>query len=220
MKIILSGNGSTLYFLTRTFINKGHSVTVINDRKEECDKIAQQMKVLTLHGDFTTPSILEEAGIRQADAVLAVSPYDYENLITCQLAALRFHVPRTLAVVQDPDNEEIFQQLGIDAFAVTKVVTKLIEQRTVLEEMTSIIPVGGGKVNISEVILPATAPAVGKTLHELSLPENVIIGFILREEEQLIPRGQTVLRSGDRLIVIALPDSQSEALKVLTGDAS
>ena len=218
MKVLIVGGGKPVYFLCRTFLAKGHEVTVINRDHEECVQIARRLKVTVVHGDGSDQTILEEAGAHGADAVLAVTPNDQDNLAIGQLAALQFHVPRAVALVNDPDNEQIFQKLGVGAFSTTRIMASLIEQRTALDEITNLVPVGEGKVNITEIKLPPDSPVAGRSLRDLSLPAHSLIAVILRKGEALVPRGDTQLAVGDRVVLITLPANHGQALKAITGE--
>ncbi|MEA3476499.1 MAG: NAD-binding protein [Candidatus Cloacimonadota bacterium] len=219
MNILIVGGGKVVYFLCRTFLSKGYKVTVINRDQDECTWLARRLKVTVVYGDGSDSQILEEAGADAADAVLAVTPNDQDNLEICQLADLRFRVQRTLALVNDPDNEEVFRQLGITAaFSTTRILSSLIEQRAGFEEITNLIPASEGKVNITEVVLKETSPVVGQPLIDIALPENSLVASILREGQAIIPRGTTVLQDGDHLIVISLPENLGQVLKALTGN--
>lgn len=219
MNVLVVGGGKVIYFLCRTFISKGYKVTVINRDKDECIRLARRLKITVVYGDGSDPQILEEAGADTTDAVLAVTPNDQDNLVICQLADLRFRVPRTLALVNDPDNEEVFRQLGITAvFSTTRILSSLIEQRSGFEEIVNLIPVGEGKVNVTEVMLKETSPVVGRSLRDITLPENSIVACVLSNDKLIIPRGTTVLQNRDRIIVISLPENHGQVLKALTGD--
>ncbi len=219
MNVVIVGGGKMVYFLCRTFISKGYKVTVINRDRGECTWLARRLKATVVYGDGSDPQILQEAGADTADAVLAVTPNDQDNLVICQVADMHFNVSRTLALVNDPDNEEVFRKLGIaTAFSTTHILTSLIEQRAGLDEVINLIPVGEGKVNITEIVLKETSPVVGRSLRDIAFPENSLIAFILREEQPIVPRGTTVLRGQDRLIVVTLPKNHGEVLKILTGD--
>lgn len=218
MDTLIIGGGKIVYFLAKAFFSKGYSVTIINRKKEECTRLARQLKATVVLGNATDPQILEEAKVRTMDAVLAVTPNDEDNLIMCQLAKLNFGVQRTLALVNDPDNEQIFQQLGVTtAFSTTKMISKLIEQRTGLEDIVGIFSVAEDKVNVTEVVLTKISPVVGKTLMETNLPDNSLIACILRNNEPVIPRGSTSLCTGDRLVLITVPENHGPVLKLLTG---
>lgn len=218
MRVLIVGGGKAVYFLCRTFLAKGHQVTVINRDDADCIRMARRLKVVVVRGDGSDPMILEEAGARRADAVLAVTPNDQDNLAVCQLAGLEFEVPRAVALVNDPDNERLFQDLGVVGFSTTRIIASMMEQRTELDEITNLIPAAEGKVNITEIVLRPTSPVVGVALAAIRLPTDSLIGVVLRDGNPLIPRGDTELRAGDRIVLITLPDSHGAVLKMITGE--
>lgn len=220
MNTLIIGGGKVVYFLARAFLSKGYSATIINRKRDECSKLARQLKATVVLGEATDPQILKEAKASSMDAVLAVTPNDEDNLIICQLARLNFGVENTLALVNDPDNEKIFQQLGVTtAFSTTHMISSLIEQRAGFEEIVGLFSVAKGKVNVTEVALTENSPVLGKALMDIDLPANCLIACILRNDEPVIPRGSTILRCGDQLVLITLPENHGPALKLLTGDA-
>lgn len=213
-RIILVGGGKLVYFLTRLFVSKGYAVTIINETKEEAGELARRARATVVFGDGSDPGVLQEAEASTAAVVLAVTPHDQANLMICQIASIRFQVPRVLALVNDPDNEELFRTLGVTAFSPTKIIASLIEQRTEFAEITNLIPVGEGKITVTEILLSEQSPVCGKPLREIELPENSLVGFVLRNSLPIVPRGDTVLLPNDRLILIALPENQGRVLNV------
>jgi len=219
MNILIVGGGKIVYFLCRTFISKGHNLTIINRDAEECSWLARHLKATVAHGDGTDLRVLEECGAERFDAVLAVTGKDQDNLAICQLATRRFNIARTLAMVNDPDNEEVFKKLGVTAaFSTTRVISSLIEQRTGFDDVINLVPLEEGKVNLTEVILNGTSPAIGKALADISMPENSLIAIVTRNGNSIIPRGGTTLESGDRLVVITMPDNMGKVIRLLTGE--
>jgi len=220
VNILIVGGEKLVYFVSRLFISKGHNVTIINRDQRECTRLARHLKGTIVHGDGTDLTILQEAGARGADAVLAATANDEDNLVICQLASFHFGVPRTLALVNDPDNEQMFQQLQITgALSITRLLASLIEQRTGFDDVVNLVPVGEGKLNVTEILLKETSPVVGKTLSQVALPENSLIASIMRNGTPIVPRGPTALAAGDRLILITLPENHGRVLKQLTGEA-
>lgn len=218
MKVIIIGGGRSLYFLAQTFRKKGHAVTIINRDAAECTRLAQQVDATIVQGDGSDQRILEEAGARAAAVVLAATPSDSDNLIACQLAKTRFTVPRAIALVNDPDNQSIFRQLGIDAISTALTVASLIEQRAALDQVTDLIPAGDGKVTISEVTLTESFSHAGRPVSEIEFPRDALIAVVIRGSESVIPRGDTELRVGDRVLLVTLSESHEQALKILTGE--
>lgn len=219
MKIIVVGGGKVAYYLARSFLSKGHSVVVINSDAGECRLAARQLKATIIHGDGSNPKILEDAGAHEADAVLAMTLTDEDNLIICQIAERRFQVPTTLAAVSDPDNEAIFPQLGVkNVVSITRLVTSLIEERTNVEDIYHLVSLAEGKVNVTELQLDDACPVLSKPLSEISLPADSLISCIIREDRALVPHGAVSLMLGDRVILVTLPASHGAAVKLLTGE--
>ncbi|MCF7956657.1 MAG: NAD-binding protein [Phycisphaerae bacterium] len=218
MDIIIVGGGKIVYFLAKAFFSKGYNVTIINRKKEECGWLARRLKATVVFGNATDPHILKDAKTYSMDAVLAVTPNDEDNLVICQLAKLNYGVKRTLALVNDPDNEKVFQELGVTtAFSTTHIISSLIEQRIGLEDIVGLFSVADGKVNVTEVVLKDSSPVVDASLIELELPADSLIACILRNGSTIIPRGSTKLHAQDRLVLITMPENHGQVLKFLTG---
>jgi len=218
MKILIVGGGKTLYFLCRNFASKGHEVIVINRNREECVDLARQLTATVVCGDGSDPEILKEAGAMAADVVLAVTPNDQDNLVICQIASLQYGVPRTLALANDPDNTEVFEKLGVPAFSTTEIIGSLIEQMASLEQITNLLPVAEGRVNVTEVVLDSRAPVAGKFLKDIELPRNALVAVVIRGREAIVPRGLSQLLAGDRVVLITLPENHGKVVKTFTGE--
>jgi len=218
MKILLVGGGKTLYFLCQNFVAKGHTVVIINRDQEECVQLARQLSATIICGDGSDALILKEAGAMGADVVLAITPNDQDNLVICQLAALKFGVPRAIALANDPENAEIFEKLGVSAFSITHIVGSLIEQRASMEQIVNLLPVGEGRVNVTEIVLNDESPVVGKLLKDLDLPENALVAVMMRDNKPIVPRGANDLLAGDRVVLITLPENHGPVLRAFTGE--
>ena len=105
------------------------------------------------------------------------------------------------------------------AFSPTTIIGRLIEQKSALDEIDSIIPTAGGGINLTEVTIPADSPAIGKPLKEIALPKGALIACIIRNDTRVIPGGDTVIQSADRSILITFPEVQDAVLKTLLGEA-
>jgi len=218
MKVLIVGGGKTLYFLCRNLTAKGYEVVIVNRDKTECVQLARQLSATVVFGDGSDVRILKEAGAMRTDAVLAITPNDQDNLVICQLASLRFGVPRTMALANDPDNAEVFNRLGVSAFSTTHIVGSLIEQRASLEQIINLLPVGEGRVNVTEIVLDADSPISGKRLKDINLPQNALVAVIIRDNQPIVPRGANELMAGDRVVLITLPENHGPVLKAITGE--
>jgi trk system potassium uptake protein TrkA len=217
MKIILVGGGKLVYFLTKEFARRGAtSTTVINLRQDQAHALARETSATVIVGDGSDPLVQQAAGAYQADVLVALTAKDDVNLVACQIAQHQYGVPRTIALINDPDYREVFEQLGVTVtFSATQILAHLIEERIGFEAIQSLIPIAVGKVQMTEVILTANSPALGKTLQTLGLPEGVLVGCIIRQESVIVPKGRTELYQGDRLVLLTQSGQETAGLDML-----
>ncbi|MFA6844830.1 MAG: NAD-binding protein, partial [Sphaerochaetaceae bacterium] len=190
----------------------------INDTYEDCLELATIDKLCVIHGDGTKPFILEDADASSADIVIALTTKDEDNFVICELCKKRFHIKKTVALVSDPKKTDFFYKMGIDSVVCAiSAITSIIEQQAFIDKMTTLVPVGEGRLQISEVPITGNAPVVGKKLWEMNLPNEVIIGCILRGEKTMVPRGDTRILAGDLIVLISSNGQELAAIKELTG---
>ena len=219
MKIILIGGSKLAYFLAKQFASKNYYTTIINKNLEEAKTLSRTLKATVIHGEGSDPATLGEAGALQADVVLSLTTHDEDNLIACQIAQKEYGVPRTIALVNDPENQQIFEKLGITvAFSATQVIASLIEQQTASSDIQNLLPIAEGKVNVTEIALEQNNPVVGKTIDQVQLPNGTLIACILRQGEVVVPNGENSLQALDRLVVIGQPESYGQLMRLLCGE--
>lgn len=218
MKVIVAGGGPLLYFIARTLNAKGHRLTIIDRDSAECGMLAERLRATVIAGDASDPRILAEAEAIGADAVLAITAQDQDNLVICQLAVQLFDVPRAVALANDPDNADVFEKLGVAAFSTAQIIGEMVEKRAIDDRITNFLPIGEGKVNVTELTLADEAPVNGRLLREIELPPGALVAVVMRGEETIIPRGNDRLLPGDRLVVITTPAWHGPALRALTGE--
>lgn len=218
MKIFIIGGGREVYFLIKAFISKGYDLTVINQDADFCKKLSRSFKATVVVGDGSKPFMLEESGIAHADMVIALTNNDPDNLVICQIADKIYGIRKTFAIVNNPENIEIFKKLGVDTvISTTYIISSLIEQRAVVDDIQNLTSIGNGKVAFMEVDVAADHPITGKAIHETEFPADAIICCILREEGVIIPKGFTVIRENDRLVIMSKPEVQTDVLMLIRG---
>jgi trk/ktr system potassium uptake protein len=133
MYAIVIGGGKVGYFLSRDLLERGDEVTLVEKDGSRADWLESQLGSIVMRGDGDEMAFLRSTGIERADAVLAVTGDDEDNLVALQLAKKEFNVPLTIARVNNPANVEIFKALGVDeAVSATEVLLSALE-RTVTE---------------------------------------------------------------------------------------
>jgi trk system potassium uptake protein TrkA len=208
MYVIIVGAGNVGYYLAKTLMNAGHEVLLIERDKRRCALLQDELGEMVMRGRGDEIHTMREAGADRADIVVACTGDDEDNLIISQIAKWYFNVPRTLARVNDPRNEGIFQQLGIDAtVSSTNIIYHLIEQEIETGEIIPLAALKRGNIEIVDVELGPRTPVVGKRIQDLPLPPDTLIVCIIRQENAMLPHADTELQPGDS--VIALVSAQN-----------
>ncbi len=219
MYIIVVGGGGIGYHLAKALLDEGHEVLVLEKRAEETDFICNQLGSVCVRGDGCEVTTLVEAGTGRADMLIAVTGDDEDNLVACQVAKYKFNVPRTIARIKDPKNEAIFKKLGIDVtVSSTNVILEHIEEEVPTHPLTHLLTIRDKGLEIVEVKIPPGSPTVGKQIRELSLPPGSTLSLLIRDQEKpRVPRADTTLQAGDRIIAVTPPESEEALQTVLRG---
>ena len=220
MRVILIGEDKLTYFLGRQFTSKGYFLTIITPKQEDAVALSRRLKATIIAGNGSNPSVLQEAGAYEADVILALTSQDPDNLIACQIAQDRFGVPRTVALVNDPDNRDIFEELGVDiAFSATEILGSMIDQQTSSTDLKNLVPVSDSGVTISEVVLNEKSPAVGQAIKDLDL-HGATVACVVRRGHVMVSKRRMYLQEGDRVLIISENDRYGQAQKTLTGEGA
>ncbi len=218
MYILIVGAGKVGYFLAKRLCQSKHTVSIVDKDKLICEEIAKELEALVIHGDGCDPRILEDAGIERVDVVSAVTGDDEDNLVICQLAKERFNVQRTVGRINNPDNEHTFSELGVDVpVDSTKIIAKIIEEEVSFSDFVNLMSFKRGKLAIVRVDLPEDSPVINKEIKDIELPADSVLVSIVRGEEVIVPKGNTVLKLGDDVIALTLIGNEPQLLNLLVG---
>lgn len=217
MFIIIVGAGQVGYSLAKRLYGK-HTVSIIERDRGLCEDIAKELDVLVVNGDGCDSHILEEAGIDRADVVAAVTGGDEDNLVICQLAKQRYNVKRAVGRVNNPENEHTFSELGVDIpIEATSIIAKIIEEEVSFSDFVNLMSFKRGKLAIVRVDLPADSPVINKEVKDIRLPADSVLVSIVRGEEVIVPRGNTVMKQGDDVIALTIIGNEPQLLTLLVG---
>lgn len=204
MRVCVVGGGKVGYYLSKTLLEHGHDPVLIEKDPMLCSHVADSLDLRVIYGDGTVVEVLESAGVGSCGALVAVTGRDENNLVACQLAKEVFHVRRTVARVNNPKNAPILKQLGVDiAVSATDNLSLLIEREVETAAIQQLLSLAGGNVSLTEIAVPDTFPYSGQTLAQLPMPEDVVVISVTRGDEFIVPRGNTQIVCGDKMVVLA-----------------
>jgi len=219
MHIVIVGGGKDGYFLAKKLHQDKHKVILIEEDKATCEELAKDLnRILVINGDGCDPKALEKAGVDRADVLAAVTGEDEDNFIICQLAKEKFDVSRTVARVNDPKNERIFSELGVDVpINATSIIAKIVEEEVSFSDFVTLMSFKRGKLSIVRVDLSEESPVVNKRIQDIKLPPDSVLVSIIRKDEVIVPKGNTVFLSGDDIIALTLVENERALLTALIG---
>ncbi|WP_457611877.1 NAD-binding protein [Methanocaldococcus sp.] len=200
MYIIISGLGRVGYTLAKS-LEKKHDLVLIDINPKRCELISAEIDAIVINGDCTKIKILEEAGIEDADLYIAVTGKDEVNLMSSLLA--KSYGVKTIARISELEYREVFERLGIDLTVSPEIIAanyieKLIERPGILD----LAIVGRGEAEIIEMIIPKNSKVANKKIKDLGGGKDFLIISIFENDKLKIPGGETVLKPGDRILVL------------------
>jgi trk system potassium uptake protein len=217
--IIVVGGGKVGYYLTKTLLNEGHEVLLIERDRAKVDTYSERFGSVVLAGDGAEAAVLANAGAARADVVIAVTGEDEDNLVVCQVAKQKFHVGRTIARVNNPKNEQLFRLLGIDVtVSQTNHILNLIEQAIPDRAFIHLLSLRHAELAIIEATIAPESPVANKSIDEIELPMDCVIAAIARGADVIVPRGATVIEPHDEIIAITNRDQEDELRRLLVMD--
>jgi trk system potassium uptake protein TrkA len=218
MYVLIAGGGKVGANLARTLLkDRRHEVTLIEQRRDRFERLEHEFEHQVLLGDATEIFVLERAGIaRPPDVVAALTGDDEDNLIICQLAREKYGAEKVIARVNDPRNQAHFDLLGISpTVSATRGLMALIEHEVPEHDLVHLLELRKENLEIVEVQIDAGAPAAGKRVEKLDLPEGSRLISITRNGRSEIAVGSTELLPGDQVLAILQPGKEDELRSVL-----
>jgi trk system potassium uptake protein TrkA len=217
MFVIIVGGGKTGSQVASELLKGGHKIRIIEDRGPILDRLKQELPIeMVVEGDGSTPSVLEAAGIHDAQVLAAVTGEDETNLVVTTLGRFEFNVPRIIARVNNPKNRWMFTpEMGVDvALDQADLMAHLILEEMSLGDMTTLLKLRKGQYSLVEEKVHPTALANGKAIRHLLLPTECTLVAIIRDGKLIIPHGDMVLQSADEVLAL-VHSSQVSALAAM-----
>ncbi len=210
MFVLIAGGELIGAELTSRLLARDHRVLLIEHKPDILDRIHRELPTEAIfHGDPALPLVLEQAGIRNAQVLIALTRHDATNLVLCYTAKTIYGVPRTIAGINDPRNAWLYNKtfkvnIGLDT---TEILAHLIEEETTMGDMMTLLKLRRGQYSLVEQRILANAAILGTPIKDLDLPENCVIVAVIRKGDLVVPRGSTVFQVNDE--VLALTDAKA-----------
>lgn len=222
MKVVIAGAGAVGTFVASDLKAANHDVLIIERNPDLVARLRPTSDVDLIVGDACEVSELQEAGIADADVMVAATGEDQVNLVISLLAKQEFAVPRVVARINEPRNKWLFNESwGVDVSVSTPhLLTALIEEAVSVGSLVRLLEFEGGEAQLIEVTLAEDSPAIDRTIVDLGVPRDATIVAVVRGGHVVVPRGDTVLQGGDEVLALTTPDSEGAVKTILIGAGS
>ncbi len=213
-KVMILG-GTQLGLITAKLLEQEYSVTLIEADKERCKELAESLdSTLIINGRASNIELMEEEGLNNMDAFIALTPNSETNIIA-SLTAKNHGVFKTIAQVENKEYIHLSQRIGVD----TLINKKLIAANNIFRyvrkgRIEAITSMQGVDAEVIEFVVHKNNRLTRTPIAKLHLPSTALIGGVIRGEESLIPDGDFVLQVNDKVIVFALPEAISRLEKL------
>jgi trk system potassium uptake protein TrkA len=218
MYALIAGGGKVGANVARSLLRIGHEVTLIEQRPYRFEQLQEEFEHQVLLGDATELYVLERAGIaRPPDLVAAVTGDDEDNLIICQVAREGYRVPKVVARVNDPRNQEHFDLLGItQTVCAVSNILGLLEHQVPEPGVVRLLELRQENLEIVELRVDRDSPVAGKRIGGIQLPEGARLISVMRNGRSELAYDSTVLRPGDQVLAVLEPGKEDELHRVLS----
>ena len=219
---IIVGAGKTTKYLCEILGRSDISLKIIEKDRAVCEELCSQFEGVTvINADPTDKDALVEEGVASADAFIALSKQDEENILL-SLSAKNLSNAKLITSIDRPDYEDLVRQLGLDSTIYPKNITSNMITRYVRatkntrgSNMQTLYNIIKDKVEASEFIIKEPSLVVGVPLSKLKIKENILICAILRDKAVIIPRGQDTIQVGDAVVVVSAKTMLNDITDIL-----
>lgn len=201
--------------LAEMLTKKGMDVVVVDKNPEVCERLAERLNALVIHGDTTEKEVLEEARVREADVFVGVTGNDNDNIVACQLAKNIYGVPLVMARVEDPELAKMARSFPIDLVVSPTHVTSMVLENAISLPGTTSIFLSETPMTAAEIRIPEGSKVVNKRLSELTIPRGCIIGMIYRNGELVVPKGDSRLEAGDIVAIMGKEEAIAKLVELI-----
>lgn len=213
MRIAIAGAGNAGRAIARELIANGHQVLLI-DKNPKALKMESVPNAEWLLADACEISSLDKAKLDICQVMVAATGDDKVNLVASLLAKTEYGVPRVVARVNHPKNEWLFDSSwGVDvAVSTPRIIAALVEEAVSVGDVVRLFSFKAGEANLVELTLPDNSTCIGKSVAEITLPDDAALAAIIRDGHVITPAGHDVFSAGDELIFVASAKAE-ESLK-------
>jgi len=197
------------------FRSAQYQVTFVERDAQRCEELGNLFSVPVFQGDGTKQEVLEQAEPDRIDVAVAATNHDERNAIAA-LQAKRLGIDRVIAVARDPAYIDLLEDAGVVCISAPYATATMVENYLDRPGVAELFEIETGVASLMDLIVPEGATVVGRRIQEIDMPEQCVVAAVLRDEEFVVPRGETELYAGDHVILVGRREEVKAAQDVFT----
>jgi len=198
------------------FRSSQYQITFVEKDADRCEELGSRYSVPVFHGDGTRQEVLEQTEPDKIDVAVAATDHDERNAIAA-LQARRLGIERVIAIARDPDYISLLEDAGVVCISAPYATAAMVENYLDRPGVAELFEIETGVASLMDLVVPEGGSVVGRRIHEIDIPEQCVVAAVLRDEEFVVPRGDTELLAGDHVVLVGPREEVKAAQEVFRG---
>jgi len=201
------------------FRSSEYQITFIEQDEKKCEKLEQRYNVPIFHGDGTKQEILEQVEPQKMDVAIAATNNDQRNSIIA-LQVKRLGIDHVIAIARDPAYVSLLEDSGVVCISAPYATAAMIENHLDRPSVADLFEIESGVASLIDMEVPEDGTIVGSLIQDINIPDQCVVAALIRDEEFVVPRGQTEIRAGDHVVFVGPSKAIQAAHKIFSESKS
>lgn len=200
------------------FRSSKYQLTFIEQDEEQVEKLGKCLNIPIFHGDGTKLEVLEQVVPEKMDVAIAATNNDQRNSIIA-LQAKRLGIGRVIAIAREPNYISLLEDCGVACISAPFATAAMVGNYLDRPSATNLFEIVSGVASLIDMIVPENADVVGRVIQDIDIPDQCIVGAIIRDDLFVVTKGQTEIQGGDHVVLVGPNETIKAAHKIFSGSS-
>ncbi|MDZ7692281.1 MAG: NAD-binding protein [Balneolaceae bacterium] len=197
------------------FRSSEYQITFIEQDEEQSEKLGQRYNVPIFRGDGTKQEVLEQVEPHKMDVAIAATNNDERNSIMA-LQAKRLGIEHVIAIARDPSYISLLEDSGVVCISAPFATAAMVENYLDRPSVADLFEIESGVASLIDMKVPENATVIGRVIQDIEIPDQCVVAAVIRNEEFVVPRGQTEIQAGDHVVFVGPGEAIQNAHKIFS----
>ncbi len=192
------------------FRSSAYQITFVEEDEQRCDELESRYNVPIFQGDGTKQSLLEQTGPGDIEVAIAATSNDETNAMAA-LQAKRLGIPRVIAIVRDANYVPLLEDNDVVSISAPYATAAMVENHLDRPGVAELFEIESGVASLIDTEVPEEARVVGQQIQQIGIPDQCVVAALIRDEQFVVPRGNTSIHTGDHVVFVGPNDAVQAA---------